>query len=71
MLNADWRFQKGDPPGVDSKNLLYDVRPVARALGERAAEFTEAAEKLGPATHPVLKPYILPMGNRFIKDPGV
>ena len=70
LLNADWRFQKGDPPGVDSKNLLYDVRPVARTLGERAAEFTEAAEKLGPATHPVLKPYILPTGNRFIKNPA-
>src|SRR5256885_383464 len=32
LLNADWRFQKGDPAGVDSKNLLYDVRPVARTL---------------------------------------
>ena len=70
LLNADWRFQKGDPAGVDSKNLLYDVRPVARALGERVAEFTEAADKLGPATHPILKPYILPTGNRFIKDPA-
>ena len=49
--------------------LLYDVRPEPRALGERPAEFTEAAEKLGPATHPVLKPFILPAGNRFIKDP--
>jgi beta-galactosidase len=69
LLNADWRFQKGDPAGADSSNLLYDVRPEPRALGERPAEFTEAAEKLGPATHPVLKPFILPTGNRFIKDP--
>jgi len=58
LLNAYWRFQKGDPAGVDSKNLLYDVRPVPRALGERVAEFTEAADTLGPATHPILKPYI-------------
>jgi beta-galactosidase len=69
LLNADWRFQKGDPPGADSASLLYDVRPAPRVLGERPAEFTEAAEKLGPATHPVLRPFILPTGNRFIKDP--
>src|SRR5215831_183799 len=67
-LNADWRFQKGDPDGVDSKELLYDIRPEFRARGERPAEFTEAAEKLGPAGHPVLKPYILPAGNPFIQD---
>jgi beta-galactosidase len=70
LLNVDWRFQKGDPAGGDSKNLLYDVRPVARALGERVAEFTEAADTLGPASHPILKPFILPTGNRFIKDPA-
>jgi beta-galactosidase len=69
LLDAGWRFQKGDPPGTDSRALLYDVRPEPRVLGERPAEFTEAAEKLGPATHPVLKPFILPAGNRFIKDP--
>jgi beta-galactosidase len=67
-LNANWRFQKGDPDGIDSKELLYDVRPEFRVRGERPAEFTEAAEKLGPAVHPVLKPYILPTGNAFIRD---
>jgi beta-galactosidase len=70
LLTAGWRFQKGDPPGADSRSLLYDVRPEPRALGERPVEFTEAAEKLGPAAHPVLKPFILPAGNRFIKDPS-
>ncbi len=69
-LNSDWRFQKGDPPGADARDLLYDVRPEPRALGERPAEFTEAADKLGPATHPVLKPFVLLTGNRFIKDPA-
>jgi beta-galactosidase len=69
LLGADWRFQKGDPPGEDTASLLYDVRPAPRVRGERPAEFTEAAEKLEPATHPVLKPFILPTGNRFIKDP--
>src|SRR5215469_7343608 len=69
-LNANWRFQKGDPENVDSRELLYDVRPELRARGERPAEFTETAEKLGPAGRPVLKPYILPTGNVFIKDPA-
>lgn len=69
-LNANWRFQKGDPEGKDSKEFLYDVRPELRARSERPAEFTEAAEKLGPASHPVLKPYILATGNAFIKNPA-
>ena len=67
LLNANRRFHKGDPPGVDSKSLLYDVRPEARAPGEGPTEFTGAVDKVGPATHPILKPYILPTGNRFIK----
>src|SRR5512135_2624031 len=24
LLSAGWRFQKGDPAGVDSRDLLYD-----------------------------------------------
>ncbi len=70
LLNADWRFHLGDPAGADSARLLYDVRPELRARSERAAEFTEEAERLGPASHPVLKPYILPTGNRFLEDPA-
>ncbi len=71
-LNADWRFHRGDPPGANSDNLLYDVRPAPGGRGavERPAEFTEAAAKLGPASHPLLKPFILPTGNRFIQDAG-
>ena len=70
-LNADWRFQKGDPPQTDSANLLYDIRPDPRARPqERPAEFSEAAAKLAAATHPVLKQSILPTGNRFLKDPA-
>lgn len=30
-LDADWRFQKGDPKDVDANNLLYDVRPEQKA----------------------------------------
>lgn len=67
-INAGWRFLKGDPPGTDPRLLLYDVRPAARIAVERAAEFTEAAEKVAAASHPVLKTYILPSGNPYIKD---
>lgn len=70
-LDTDWRFQQGDPGGADSARLLYDVRPEQRARSERPAEFTEEAERLGPASHPVLKPYILPTGNRFLRDPAI
>ena len=69
-LNNDWRFTKDDPTNVSSKELLYDVRPVARGEDqrERLAEATSDAEKLAAANHPVLKPWILPSGNAFIKD---
>ena len=69
-LNADWRFQKGDPNG-DSAGLIYDVRP---DVGNRNdvvpadAMPTEAVKV--EATQAVLKPWILPTGNAFIKDPA-
>ena len=71
-FNADWRFTKGDPTNVNSKDLLYDVRPVAKSEDqkERLAEAVEDAAKLAAATNRVLKPWILPTGNSFIKDPA-
>jgi beta-galactosidase len=70
-LNADWRFQKGDPNGVNTSGLMYDIRPEPEVGDnrERPAEFTQAAETLGPAKLPVLKPFILPTGNRFLRGP--
>ena len=71
-INDNWRFSKGDPTNLSAKELLYDVRPVARGddQRERLAEATSDAEKLAAANHPVLKPWILPAGNAFIKDPA-
>jgi beta-galactosidase len=71
-INDGWRFQKDDPAGVKTDYLLYDVRPESRNADqkERLAEATEDAAKLGEATHPLLKPWILLSGNRFIKDPA-
>ena len=69
-LDDGWKFIKGDPPNTDTSSLLYDVRPVQRGedRGERAAEATAEAAKLAAATRPVLKPWILPTGDRFLKD---
>lgn len=69
-INDNWRFTKGDP--TNTVRLLYDVRPDVRdRRDDRAAdsEPTEA-EKIAATNRPVLKPWILPTANKFIKDPA-
>lgn len=70
LLNDGWRFQKGEP-GVSSFDLLYDVRPtvIDRKDDKPAESEPTAAEKLA-ASKKALKPWILPTGNRFLKDPS-
>ena len=70
-INADWRFQKGDPPG-NTVSLLYDARPEVRDRRDDgpADAKPEAAAGVAAAPQAVLKPWILPTGNRFIKDPA-
>jgi len=70
-INADWRFQKGDPPG-NTVSLLYDVRPEVRdSRDDRPADATpEAAARVAAEAAAVLKPWILPSGNRFLRDPA-
>ena len=72
LINDNWRFTKGDPTNINSKSLLYDVRPDSRGEDqrERLAEATEDASKVAATNQLVLKPWILPTGNRFIKDPA-
>jgi len=70
-LNDHWQFRKEDPEN-DSSGLLYDVRPEVRdRRDDRAAdaEPTEA-EQVAVANRTVLKPWILPTGNAFVKDPS-
>jgi beta-galactosidase len=71
LLDEGWRFQKDDPPG-NTVPLLYDVRPdVSNATENQVADArpTELAKR--DTTHQaVLKPWILPAGNAFIKDPA-
>ncbi len=68
-IDAGWRFQLGDPQGAA---LLYDVRPRSEQSVEgRAADAEpEAAAKTEGSREGLLKPWILPTGNAFIKDPA-
>jgi beta-galactosidase len=71
LLNDGWRFQQGDPAG-STVNLDYDVRPVVeerRDDGPADARPQEAA-RIAAHARSVLKPWILPTGNAFIKDPA-
>src|SRR5690606_21250796 len=59
-----------DPPGVDGR-LDYDVRPQVQASadGKDADSRPDEAVRVR-ADRPVLKPWILPTANRFIRDPA-
>lgn len=71
LFNDGWRFHKDDPSG-NTVSLLYDVRPEVKDLrtdGPADAQ-PQAAETTAAPTQAVLKPWILPTGNAFIKDPA-
>jgi beta-galactosidase len=66
-INDNWRFFKYDsqPDG-----LVYDVRPGFDGYTDDRPADTRPAEGLKTASSiPVLKDWILPTGNDFIKDP--
>ena len=74
-INDNWRFTKGDPTNC-AVNLLYDVREQQqiRHLAEAEADgisSSNAATNLPAVTNApvtVIKQWILPTGNGFIKD---
>ncbi len=69
-INEDWRFFKYDSISKADK-FIYDVRPEITDNTENKvadAKPTEAVDV--KATQEVLKPWILPSGNAFIKDPA-
>ena len=70
LIDDDWRFQKGDPPGTTG--LLYDVRPPLKGeVKDRVPDAAaEEAERVSSSAQPILKSWILPTGNRFISDPA-
>jgi beta-galactosidase len=67
-LNTGWKFFKYNSI-EEADNLIYDVRPQTdENLDQREADAEpEEAEAL-IAKQQVLKPWILPTGNRFLKD---
>jgi beta-galactosidase len=70
-INEGWRFLKGEPAGSGS-GLDYDVRPkVAQSADGKAADARpDEAAQVDRAGHQLLKPWILPTGNAFIRDPA-
>ncbi len=69
-INDGWRFMKYDSE-EEADQLIYDIRPeVLGYKDEKAADSkpTEAVEI--ETTQEVLKQWILPTGNDFIKDPA-
>lgn len=69
-LNAEWRFRKyGSRDETD--DLVYDVRPEIRDSRNGAAADGKPRKAGDAATEEiVLKSWILPTGNDFIKDPA-
>jgi beta-galactosidase len=73
-INDGWRFTKGDPTN-STTSLLYDVRRQqtvrrladAEADGNLSASSAATNELTGASTN-VIKQWILPTGNRFIRD---
>ncbi|MBB3221008.1 beta-galactosidase GalB [Pseudoduganella umbonata] len=70
-FNDGWKFHLGDPDG-NSAPYLYDIRPEVKetADGKVADAMPEEAARIARGNAPLLKPWILPTGNAFIKDPA-
>ena len=69
LINSGWKFFKYES-AEEADTLVYDIRPeVEEARDDKPAdaEPTEAVEIA--AARYVLKPWIMPTGNAFIKDP--
>jgi len=69
-FNADWRFKKGGQNQV-SNGLTYDMGVEAQDRNESVLAGGMSLKTDGvEATQTRLKPWILPTGNDFIKDPA-
>jgi beta-galactosidase len=69
-INDGWRFYKYNS-GAEADKLIYDVRTKVKDTDKSviADEMPTEAVKV-EAKQNVLKPWILPTGNDFIKDPA-
>ncbi|HXS69302.1 MAG TPA: beta-galactosidase GalB, partial [Candidatus Polarisedimenticolia bacterium] len=74
-IDDGWRFTKGDPAN-SSESLLYDVRQqvAVHRLADAEADGNSTSAPLTnesiSAPAEVIKQWILPSGNEFIKDPA-
>ncbi|KAF0152352.1 MAG: glycosyl hydrolases family 2 immunoglobulin-like beta-sandwich domain protein [Ignavibacteria bacterium] len=67
-LNEKWFFYKYDS-NTKTDDLIYDVRPEINNFYDGVPADTKPTEAENTKTHnAVLKPWILPSGNDFIKD---
>ncbi|QNA44208.1 beta-galactosidase GalB [Lacibacter sediminis] len=66
-INQSWYFLKGDPSGT--KGLSYDVRPDVTDRNDNVVADTKPTEGVTVSSaDTVLKKWILPSANEFIKD---
>jgi len=69
-INEGWSFYKYDS-SMKADNLIYDVRPeVTDNTDNKVADSKPTEAVKVETTQEVLKPWILPSGNNFIKDPS-
>ena len=69
LINDGWRFYKYDSAS-QADNLIYDVRPEIKDNTENRVADAKPTEALNVKTSQnVLKYWILPSANAFIKDP--
>src|SRR5690606_34743885 len=67
-LNTGWRFMKYGP-GSAPDSLIYDIRPQDTDFQDNKDADSRPTEAVAlDADRFVLKPWILPSGNAFIKD---
>lgn len=69
-INQAWRFFKYASM-AQADDLIYDVRPeVKESRDDRPADAKPTEAEKVEATQTLLKPWIMPIGNEFIKDPA-
>ena len=67
-INEGWRFYRYDS-SAKADNFIYDIRPDVSDYKENRVADSKPTEAVKvEVTKEVLKPWILPTGNDFIKD---
>jgi beta-galactosidase len=69
LMDDDWRFIKGDPPGMTTNLTLLQVRTPGRG-GRGPATATAPVASAPAPVNEELWPYILATSNDFIGDPA-